>query len=70
MHFPFDCLDVRKYAIFKSYFLVKHPGKKQIFCFDLNKVFYVTKILKYHLVVQPNMKYRWSNQFQIPGTIL
>ena len=46
-----------------------HPDKKKSF-FDLNKAFYVTKILKYPIVEHPHMKQSCSIQFQVLGMIL
>ena len=42
--------------------------KKKKHFFDINKAFYFTKILKYPIVVNPQMKY--SSQFQVPAMIL
>ena len=42
--------------------------KKNKRFFDLNKAFYFTKILKYPIVVNPQMKY--SSQFQVTAMIL
>ena len=44
--------------------------KNKNIIFDLNKAFYVFKLLIYPIVVNSNIKYRCSSKFQIPRKIL